>query len=179
MQYYQYFCQVNPQNFEDYNKTRNHMVQNYFESLMFTLQYYLTGCPCFEWSYQYRVSPIPSDMFHSLNKKGFNLNTITFMNKKPFTPFQQLMMILPPQMSSLLPMSISQIMFEPSTKKMYPTKFKVDVLAGIKYIYSEAILPELEVESLIQKIQQREKELLPEEKKRNEIHDRLLMSKKK
>jgi 5'-3' exonuclease len=143
-QYYKHFFGFDTSNISEYNTGRTKVVTNYFESLMFTLQYYLKGCPCFDWSYEYRVSPIPSDMYTVLSKHNFDINSISFHNKPPYSPYEQLLLILPPQMSFLLPKPLREIM----TEKEYPKAFTIDALAGSKYIYSEAILPEIDSEKI-------------------------------
>lgn len=158
---------------EDYNAVRTAMVQNYFESLVFTLRYYLTGCPSWRWYYRYRVSPIPSDMYTVLTRFRFNLNTMQFDVGMPYTPFQQLMYILPPHMKHLLPTSLGDLMTTYS--HLYPESFRVDALAGLKYIYSEAILPELDDESLMEAIRNVEKTLSSAERERNTLHTKILV----
>ena len=48
----------------------------------------------------------------------------------------------------------------------------MDALHGLKYIYSEAILPDLDkcFLSLLSDIRSKENKLLPKEKERNKIH---------
>lgn len=146
-QYYKYFFNIT--NDDQYNNKRTIVVQDYFKSLMFTLKYYLQGCPCFDWHYPHRVSPIPSDMYTVLEKHQFDINNIDFDNHPPYTPFEQLLYILPPQMNFIVPRSIRHIMSDPDK---YPKEFEIDALAGIKYIYSEAILPELEMSEISSKM---------------------------
>jgi 5'-3' exonuclease len=121
---------------------RKDIVNNYFESLQFTLLYYLKSCPSYDWHYRYRVSPLPSDMLLLIDE--IDINSIEFKPSYPMLPFEQLMMILPPQMFHLLPQEIENQIIHSGLKKYYPLRFEIDALAGLKYIYSEAILPELD-----------------------------------
>lgn len=155
--YYRYFTGIDSSNPTEYNRMRTKMVHNYLESLMFTLAYYNTGCPSWSWHYRYRVAPIPSDIYTVLHQHQFNPNQIVFSKDQPSTPFQQLMFILPPQMSHLLPAPMAQLMHE--HPEFYPEEFRVDAVAGIKYIYSEAILPEMDVDELLPKIKRVEENL--------------------
>lgn len=177
--YYRYFLGIDPSHFSTYNESRTEMVKNYFESLVFTLHYYLIGCPSYTWYYKYRVSPIPSDMFTILNKFKFNINSIQFKPSEPYPPFVQLMLILPPQMKSILPHDIGNCMFSSELKRYYPTHFEVDILAGLKYIYSEAILKEIPDEDIIKTVTPLLNQLTEKEKKRNEIQTKIVYSKKK
>jgi len=166
-QYYTHFFDINTKNQHEYNIKRTEIVENYFESLVFTLRYYLKGCPCFNWHYRYRVSPIPSDMLTVLTKHGFNINGIKFKNDPPFQPFEQLMFILPPQMKNLLPKPLGEIMESKECEVYYPRHFEIDALAGVKYIYSEAVLPEIDGIKLRAVIADKSKLLVESEKKRN------------
>jgi len=170
-QYYQYYFYLNKQNVEEYTLEKNKIVTNYVESLLFTLQYYYKGCPSWSWHYKYRVPPLFSDVYEALSKNTVTIQSIQFDQGIPYTPFQQLMLILPPQMNFLLPSSLQTIMNDDSflCTQFYPTSFYLDVTAGIKTIYSEAILPEIDDELLIKAVKKQESKLTEEEKERNSL----------
>jgi hypothetical protein len=109
------------------------------------------------------------------------MNNITFEIGKPYTPFQQLMLILPPQMNELVPNVLRPIMTDDKLlcTQFYPINFIIDVTTGIKTIYSEAILPEIDEELLIGTISKYEKKLNEEEKIRNTISTKPLMDRVK
>ena len=54
-------------------------------------------------------------------------------------------------MNEILPKALRPIMTDPKmgTVHYYPEKFKLDVVDGMKYIYTEAILPEIDDEVII------------------------------
>lgn len=167
-QYYQHFCQVNPENYAEYNALRSKMVQKYLESLVFTLQYYNRECPSWSWYYPFRVAPIFSDVYTNLTKLRFDINKISFSKGKPFTPFQQLMLILPSQSRHILPKEFHCLFQKYQT--YYPTSFRVDALQGMKYIYSEAILSEMRHDlQFLTDIQKIEEKLLKKDKERNKV----------
>lgn len=169
-QYYQYFCDIKKEN---YNKTRNNMVFEYLKSLKFTLFYYNRKCPSWNWYYPYRVAPLFSDIYTNLTKFDLDINKdIEFREGIPYSPFQQLMFILPPQSKDILPRPFHNL-FE-KYKKYYPKEFRVDAMQGLKYIYSEAILPEWDCFlNLLNDIKSIEKNISPKEKERNKIHFQL------
>jgi 5'-3' exonuclease len=116
-------------------------------------------------------------MYTVLSKHRFDLNSIRFQQDEPFTPFQQLMMILPPQMSGLLPAPLATLMRSSEMEMFYPASFRVDALAGIKYIYSEAHLPDLDSDVLLSRIRAIETTTLTHgEKKRNTNKMRIMVS---
>lgn len=173
-QYYRYFCGFRPDSMLLFNRDRTAMVKNYLESLLFTLRYYTEGCPSWSWHYRYRVAPIPSDVFTVLDKRMVDVNALPLEKGTPYTPFQQLMMILPPKSMTMLPPSIAALASHKKWKPLYPDEFEVDALAGMKYIYSEALLPEHdEEETFLEAIRTVEKTLLPELVERNRISDKV------
>lgn len=171
-QYYRFFCGFNPSDYSAYNDGRTQMVKNYLESLLFTLYYYTDTCPSWSWYYQYRVAPIPSDVYSVLSKNKIDINRLYFEKSQPYTPFQQLMTILPPQNLHILPLPLKNMALSEKWKYLYPTEFQVDALAGFKYIYSEAILPENDNEKeFLGQIREIEQNSLTEgEKHRNRIN---------
>ena len=74
-------------------------------------------------------------------------------------------------MNSLVPSCLRPIMNDDSLlcTQFYPTDFKLDVAYGFKTQYSEAILPEIDEELLIETVKKYEKDLTPEEKIRNSL----------
>lgn len=155
-QYYNFFTGVNPTDYSSYNNLRTKMVKNYLSSLIFTLYYYNESCPSYTWYYEYRVPPLFSDIYTILDKHHFDINTIQFSKGEPFTPFQQLCLILPRQSRNILPKEYQFIFNE--YEDYYPETFKIDAFMGLKYIYSEAILPESNCVEMLKKIQDIEKE---------------------
>lgn len=170
-EYYKYYFNISKDNIEEFNTFKINIVQNYLESLMFTLKYYLQGCPSWQWHYKYRVSPLLHDVYYVLDNNLINMNNINFELGEPYTPFQQLMLILPPQTNELVPSVLRPIMLDDKLlcTQFYPISFRIDVAAGIKTMYSEAILPEIDEELLIGTVKEYEKKLNSSEIKRNKI----------
>ena len=168
-QYYKYYLNIDKTNLEEYNSKKMDLVKNYIESIVFSLKYYFNKCPSWTWHYKNRISPLLSDVYHALNNNIITMNDITFELGEPYTPFQQLMLILPPQMAPLLPPSLRPIMTDDTLlcTQFYPIQFNLDVTVGIKTIYSEALLPEIDEELLINTIKKYEKLLTEAEKERN------------
>ena len=172
--YYRYYYNVDKKNEEEYLEKRIDIVRNYLESLVFTLKYYFQGCPAWQWHYKFRTSPLLSDVLYVLENSLVNINDINFVLGTPYTPFQQLMLILPPQMNGLVPVPLRPIMLDDKLlcTQFYPISFRMDVTTGIKTQYSEALLPEIDEELLIDVVKKCEKKLSAEEKERNTIRDK-------
>ena len=79
------------------------------------------------------------------------------------------MMILPKESSSILPNSFVNVFSK--YKYNYPSgEYRVDALQGMKFIYSEVILPEWKyLPSLLQDIKKLENTLSEKEKQRNQL----------
>ena len=171
-QYYNYFTGISRANINEYNSYRKQMSRCYIESLLFCINYYLIGVPTWTWAYEYRVPPMPSDVYFYISKINKDINGIKFNLGVPYTPFQQLMYILPAkEIENQLPKKLSKLVrnIDDLLVQYYPTDFKIDAVAGEKYIYSEAILPEIDEDIFIPKIREVEKTLTSKEKNRNTI----------
>jgi 5'-3' exonuclease len=79
-------------------------------------------------------------------------------------------------MSGLLPAPLASLMRSSEMETFYPPSFRVDALAGIKYIYSEAHLPDLDSDALLSRIRAIETTLTDADKKRNTNKMRIMVS---
>lgn len=145
---------------------------HYLQSLSWTLKYYLLGVPSWTWHYRPRVAPFLSDINYTLNNVSKHdnnseiLNQFKFEIEKPLTPYQQLLSVLPLQNNDLLPEKYRKLT-ENELMKYYPIDFQLDAANGLKHIYSEPILPGIEIETIINST--KEIELTTEEEERNKI----------
>ncbi len=173
-EYYEYFLGVDRNNMEEFNRRRVEMVINYLESLVFVLRYYFKGVPSWHWHYKYRVCPLPSDIVYVMQNVMQDINSIQFTVGHPYTPYQQLMMIYPIQNVHLIPEILRPIMTDINLGcvQFYPEEYRYDVFAGIKTIYSEIILPEINEDILIPIIREKEESLTENERKRNTIKNK-------
>jgi 5'-3' exonuclease len=176
-EYYKYYLNIDKSNKEEYLNMRINLVRNYLESVMFNLKYYFQGCPSWQWHYKFRVSPLLTDIHYVLENNLVDMNNIIFKEGTPYTPFQQLMLIFPPQMDFLVPSALRPIMSDDKLlcTQFYPIDFRIDVTVGQKTQYSEAILPEIDEELLIDTVKKYEKKLTPTEIERNTIRSKPFM----
>ena len=176
-EYYKYYLNIDKSNEEEYLSMRINLVRNYLESVMFNLKYYFQGCPSWQWHYKFRVSPLLTDIHYVLENNIIDMNNIQFNEGSPYTPFQQLMLIFPPQMNFLVPTALRPIMTDDKLlcTQFYPTDFRIDVTVGQKTQYSEAILPEIDEELLIETVKKYEKKLTAKEIERNTIRSKPFM----
>ena len=81
------------------------LVKDYLSGLQFVLGYYFKSVPSWNWYFRHYYSPLASDIYAFVkyqNKHCESLNT-EFIKGKPFDPFVHLLLCLPSESSSLLP----------------------------------------------------------------------------
>lgn len=112
-------------------------VRDYLEGLHWVLYYYHKGCPSFSWYFPHLYSPLATDMVNlsefyndSSNVDGDEegFNTFLFQSSEPFPSLAQLLSVLPPQSSALLPKPLAELMVHPSSPiiEFYPSEFTTD-----------------------------------------------------
>jgi 5'-3' exoribonuclease 1 len=122
----------------------------FVRSLKWTWLYYTSDTiPSWSYFYKYRNSPLPSDLINSESLKFINKHT--FEKSSPLTPLEQLLVVTPPQNANLLPSHYQEIIQMEPLDQLYPKKVKLDVVKGLKNIYSDPILPPVNL-PLIQKV---------------------------
>lgn len=149
-EYYYYFFYLNDNdNIEEYKKL---ISEEYMKAIIWNLYYYFNNePPSWRWCYQYRIAPILSDFYKYI--KDYN-NTNIFNIDKPLKPFEQLMLILPPQKKNILPAKYGNLMVDLKSNiiQYYPINFNLDAVIGIKRVYSEPILPEIDLDFLLEQL---------------------------
>jgi 5'-3' exonuclease len=162
--YYHYHFGVQQNELEDFVKN---MVKHYLIGIRWVTNYYFDTIKDWNWYYPYDYPPFISD----INKYLINLNDITFNKNIPITPLAQLMVILPPQTSYLLPKSLRKLLLneKSSIYHLYPTHINIDFLYKYKYYEGIPLLPPLEIELVKHEFKKYKNELNKDELKLNEI----------
>ena len=123
------------------NTVTDDICKNYLESLLWTYDYYTkSGVPSWQYHYKYRIAPCASDLYTYITNKNDFLSDIKFCSDKFITPVEQLLIVTPKQHASILPWSYQQVYKEDEWSSI---KFKLDILKGGKNIYSDPILPDI------------------------------------
>ena len=141
--YYKHFL-------KNYNERNiNSMCFNFCEMLKWTTLYYFEGTKNWTCYYKYRCSPCVSDLYRFLQTN--DINKIHIPLTKPLTMNQQLMIILPPQSSYLIPRRYNHLMFG-KLKFLYPMRFKLEKVDK-KYPWMfTPILPDLNIKIICENI---------------------------
>lgn len=165
-QYYDAFFNVN---YAD-KKQINRICFQYLQSLVFCLHYYLDELPSYTWYYPYHASPLPSDILRTLERVD-DINEVFKFNKgRPYRPLEQLLLILPPQ-NDLLSNEIKNKVMK-KFPEYYPQNIDLDVLWGQKYIYSEPVLPDINVHQVLKQFNQIK--LSKKDQELNKVYDQPL-----
>jgi 5'-3' exoribonuclease 1 len=108
----------------------------YLQGLQWVITYYKKGCPNWRYYYPYNYSPSAS----VLAKYILTFSSRNHQKTQPFTLFQQLISVLPPKSSSLLPIPLNKLLTDDSSplKEFCPDKFEID-LAGKKREYQGVV----------------------------------------
>lgn len=112
-------------------KRREH-VREYLEGLHWNLNYYHNGCQSWDWFFPYLYSPLATDIvnvaefYDDTDEDGFC--SMKFEHGDIFPSLAQLLAVLPPQSSDLLPKPMAELMLEPVSPiiQYYPPDFTVD-----------------------------------------------------
>lgn len=112
----------------------NNACQSYLVGLQWILSYYTKDVPSWRWFYPYHYAPPASSLIQQLDI----YERPRYHRGNPYPPFLQLLSILPPKSSSLLPKNM-QTLLNNQLKKYCPDVIDVD-LSGKKQEYQGIVL---------------------------------------
>ena len=98
------------------------IVNKYLKGIDFVLKYYIIGCPSWNFTYPYKLSPLLSDIYFYLLKLKENNIFLNFKFPKttPTTPFRHLLHILPLENFSILPKNFkNEILKNPGVLELF------------------------------------------------------------
>ena len=171
LRYYSYYWGVEPDEVEEFSKK---LVANYMVGIKWVTMYYFDKCPSWSWYYPFEHPPFISD----IAKYNINLNKVKFDVGKPILPFMQLLAVLPPQSSFLIPNNLRKLMLDSrsSLAYAYPTDFSQDFINKHKHWMGIPNLPPLDLELLKHSYYKYQDELSKLELERNEIKDIIIFN---
>jgi 5'-3' exonuclease len=155
--YYHYFNIIDN---DEIIKIKSNMVYNYLEGLKWVTYYYFDKCPCWDYYYKFDVAPFINDIKDYNNLKNFNFNNIKFKLGTNINPVEQLLLVLPPQSSYLLPKNIRFLVHNEKSPiyHLFPTDFEQDFINKHKYWMANPLLPNIEL-NLVRKTYEKYKNI--------------------
>lgn len=156
--YYKNKLEFDVDNPVKYKKQLYKLCNEYMRGIQFVLTYYLYDIPDWYWFYPYHYAPLFSDIHNYLevqkkkrkanNTVNANVLSYKFEKNEPLTPYEQLLAVLPPESSKILPESFSKLMKSDSViKEFYPNTNNIKI--EIKSEYEKTILvPFIDVKKL-------------------------------
>lgn len=140
---------------------------NYLQGLTWTLKYYFEDCMSYSWYYKFRNPPAMIDIRYFLERNNCDINKIVTIDKDIYSPFTQLLIVLPPSSNELLPKSYRKLTTNKNSSiiDLYPTYFDLDTIGKHMTWQCPPILPDVDDERIFEAI--KDLELTKEEQLRN------------
>ena len=137
-----------------FTKQVNKICNEYLRGIQFVLSYYLYDIPDWYWFYPYHHAPFFSDICNYLKSIKLkrmldntdiknnpnNILSFKFEKNEPLTPFEQLLAVLPPESSNILPEQFGKLMTSKNSdiQIFYPNTDSIKI--EIKSEYEKTIL---------------------------------------
>lgn len=112
---------------------------DYLEGMHWVISYYTRGVPDWKWCYKHHYAPFASDIAKFVLDFKFPI----YKKTESSTPFQQLLSVLPPKSSNLIPEPLSNLLTDEKSPllKFCPDKIKVDLSGKRRAWQGIVILP--------------------------------------
>lgn len=165
--YYKHYFGVSDLDRKEFSEK---MVKQYLNGLKWVTEYYFDKCSSWRWYFPYDHPPFLMDVKRYLiNNKNFSFNKLKFNKSEPLKPFVQLMCVLPPQSSYLLPKTLGNIMnnTNSSIANLYPTSFEQDFIGKDRYWKGIPKLPYLEIDMVNRTFNKYKSKISDKDLKRN------------
>ena len=108
----------------------DYICKSFLEGISWTLQYYFKTCINYQWYYRYRHPPALLDLKYFLENHQPNINQLLETTNNNYTPFIQLMIVLPSLSYKLLPSPYQSLMISSKSPIIdcYPTNVELDTV---------------------------------------------------
>lgn len=114
----EYYKKKFPEDFQIKN-----ICHSYLEGMQWVLSYYIEGVSNWKWYYPFHYAPFSKDLAEHITTFKF----INYPFTTPTTPFLQLMSVLPPQSSCLMPSPLAKALVKPPLNKFCPDSIEIDL----------------------------------------------------
>lgn len=131
------------------SKNMRKLCHSYLEGLQWVLTYYTKGVSNWKWRYPSHYAPFAFDLANHMKTFHFPI----YGKTRPTTPFIQLLSVLPPKSSHLIPSPLCTLLTseDSSLKKFCPEDFDIDMSGKRQEWEGIAILPMIDY-GLVEKL---------------------------
>lgn len=148
-------------------KDMERLCHDYLEGMQWVLSYYTKGVPNWRWRFPYHYAPFA----HTLSKYVKTFKFSVYGHTMPTVPFVQLLSVLPPSSSQLLPSPLNDLLKSKDSpiSEFYPEKFDVDLSGKRQDWEGVVLLPIVDYNKIEQEYFKYIKDVDSRENKRNTI----------
>ncbi|MDC3332902.1 hypothetical protein OAV62_01540, partial [bacterium] len=139
----------------------------YLYGMQWIAHYYCKQIPSWTWFYPYHYAPFLCD----LQKYCSTMKEVAYASTAPAEPFQQLLSVLPPQSSHLLPVALAKLTTQSTSPIIdyYPKNFEVDISGKRQEWEGIVKLPMIDTKRLERVYQSCKSTFTDSEKRRNKV----------
>jgi 5'-3' exonuclease len=140
---------------------------DYLTGCQWVFTYYLDGVSDWTWLYKYNYAPFAKDIAESVD----TYTPVSFQKTLPLTPFEQLLCVIPPKSSNLLPQPLDMLLKSKVFSRISPEKFVVNC-EGKKFEYEGIVeLPPVDIKLISREYSKVKSQINPFDiSKRNTTH---------
>ena len=172
--YYLHYHKLHYRHPKDFTKNVDKMCAEYLKGTLWVLNYYQGHAFSWSWLYPYFAAPTAADLANYQPRSG-QMNAPE-VGDSAVTPFVQLMSVLPPDSSRLVPLCLGHYMTSRNSPVhyMYPVNITMQLLGHKWYHECKAQLPYINRDILTDLVKQHEADFTDEEKERNKLMNVLI-----
>lgn len=125
----------------------NDMCYQYLRGMCWVCTYYCNELADWSYFYPYHGAPLIQDLARYIENNQPKVQPAemnkTFSKTAAFTPFEQLLAVLPPYSCQALPECLQQLMTDPNSplRSFYPNRYEVDITEVSQMYQGEVLLP--------------------------------------
>lgn len=148
--YYEYYFNVTEHQSE-FIKTICH---SYVEGISWVAKYYFEKCTDWRWQCPFDHAPFMSDIVEYLVNDLTDINNIKFKSNEPIPIMTQLLSVLPPACSNIIPKSYRYLVTNDKSPiiDMFPNEAELDMLYETYYWKCNPVLPYLDINRIMDSV---------------------------
>ncbi|OMJ19154.1 5'-3' exoribonuclease 1 [Smittium culicis] len=153
------------------------MCQSYIVTLQWIVYYYFKGIRSWTHYYPYHYSPYVSDLLSGIA----DFAVPEFPPSEPYMPVEQLMFVLPPGSSSLIPKPLRQLMHDKNSPiyDLFPATFEIDLNGKKNDWEAISLIDFIDIDRVLKAMEPLKSQFSPGDTKRNRVGHNISFKHKK